>query len=89
MDILKAAIPTLARVGLLINLDNVGAPSALRTFERMAQALNVTVQPLEVRRLDELDTMITAARTKTDALVVPDEQLFRWCRPSPYCRPRP
>jgi ABC-type uncharacterized transport system substrate-binding protein len=63
-------------VGFLANLDNVGTPRALRTFERMAQALNVSVQPLEVRRLDDLEAVIASAKTQTEALVVPDEQLF-------------
>jgi putative tryptophan/tyrosine transport system substrate-binding protein len=76
LDLLKAALPALTRVGFLANLDNVGTPSALRTFERMAQALTVTVQSLEVRRLDDLDATISSAKTKIDALVVPDEQLF-------------
>ena len=76
LDLLKAALPALTRVGVLANLDNVGTASALRTFERMAQALNVKVQSLEVRRLDDLDATISSAKTKIDALVVPDEQLF-------------
>jgi putative ABC transport system substrate-binding protein len=76
LDLLKAALPALTRVGFLANLDNVGTPSALRTFERMAQALNVRVQSLEVRRLDDLDATISSAKTQIDALVVPDEQLF-------------
>jgi putative ABC transport system substrate-binding protein len=67
LDLLKAALPALRRVGFLANLDNVGTPSALRTFERMAQALTVTVQSLEVRRLDDLDATISSAKTKIDA----------------------
>ncbi|HEU4370811.1 MAG TPA: ABC transporter substrate-binding protein, partial [Methylomirabilota bacterium] len=76
LELLKAALPDLARVGVLVNRDNVATPNALRVMEQVAQALNVKVKPLEVRRLDELDGALTVARTHTDGLVVPDEQLF-------------
>ena len=60
----------------LVNPDNIATISYLRTFEQMAAGPQRPVQPLEVRRLDELDAAITAVKTKTEALVVPDEQLF-------------
>jgi putative ABC transport system substrate-binding protein len=60
VDILKAAIPRLARVGVLVNPDNMTTRLiGLRSLEPLAQALNVKAQPLEVRRLDELDAALT------------------------------
>jgi putative ABC transport system substrate-binding protein len=76
LDILKAALPGLARVGLLSNPDNAGSTGTWRAFEHTAQSLNVKVQRLEMRQLDSLDAAITAAKTQVDAFVVPDEQLF-------------
>jgi putative ABC transport system substrate-binding protein len=76
LDVLKAALPDLGRVGFLANLDNTATMATLRSFEQVAQALNIKVQRLEVRRPDQLDAVITLSRAQTDALLVPDEQLF-------------
>ena len=70
------SLPGLARVGALANPDNPATIGALRAFEQMAQALDVKVLRLEMRRLDGLDAAITAAKAQVDALMVPDEQLF-------------
>jgi putative ABC transport system substrate-binding protein len=77
VDILKAAVPRLRRVGLLHNPANTAyAPLMSRTIERLAQTLNVTAQPLQVRRLDELDAAFAGAKRIIDAVVVNEEGLF-------------
>jgi len=77
VDLLKATIPSLARVDVLVNPDNPPAlVVAVRAIEQMGQALNVKVRPLEVRSLDELDAAFQVARAQTDAVVVTDEALF-------------
>jgi putative tryptophan/tyrosine transport system substrate-binding protein len=77
VDILKQAIPRLARVGVLVNPESITYKlMGLRSLEPLAQALNVKAQPLEVRRLDELDAALTLAKTQTDAVVVSEEILF-------------
>jgi putative ABC transport system substrate-binding protein len=75
LDILKAALPGLARVSVLTNPANV-FPNTVDSMNQMAQGLGVEVKRLEVRRLDELDAALTTARAQADGLVVPDEQLF-------------
>jgi putative ABC transport system substrate-binding protein len=77
VDLLKAALPDLVRVGILVNPENVTMKFiGLRAEEQMAQALNVTVQRLEVRRLEDLDAAFKIAKTQTGAVVVSDEALF-------------
>jgi putative ABC transport system substrate-binding protein len=77
VDLLKAAIPGLARVAVLVNPDNPPAlVVALRAIEEMGQPLNVKARPLEVRNLDELEAAFKVARGQTDAIVVTDEVLF-------------
>jgi putative tryptophan/tyrosine transport system substrate-binding protein len=77
VDILKQALPRLARVGVLVNPESITYKLiGLRSLESLAQALNVKAQPLEVRRLDELDAALTLAKTQTDAVVVSEEILF-------------
>jgi putative ABC transport system substrate-binding protein len=75
LDILKAALPGVSRVGVLTNPANV-FPNTVRLMNEMAQGLGVEVKRLEVRRLDELDAALAMARTQLDGLVMPDEQLF-------------
>jgi putative ABC transport system substrate-binding protein len=75
LEILKAALPGLARVGVLTNPANL-PPHSARLMNEMAQGLGVEVKRLEMRRLDEFDTTFSMARTQIDGLVVPDEQLF-------------
>jgi putative ABC transport system substrate-binding protein len=50
--------------------------SLMSEMEQRAQALKVTLQPLKVRRLDELDAAFQLARKQTEALTVIDEGLF-------------
>jgi putative tryptophan/tyrosine transport system substrate-binding protein len=77
VDLLKAALPDLVRVGLLVNPENVTLKFiGLRAEEQIAQALNLTVQRLEVRRLENLDAAFKIAKTQKAAVVVPDEALF-------------
>ena len=42
----------------------------------LAQAHNLKVEFLKMRRLDELDGMFAETKSRPEALVVPDEQLF-------------
>jgi putative ABC transport system substrate-binding protein len=48
----------------------------LRSMEPLTQALNIKIQPLEVRRVDDLDAAFTVAKAEADAVVVTEEQLF-------------
>jgi putative ABC transport system substrate-binding protein len=45
-------------------------------MDERARALNVKLQPVNVRRLDELDAAFELARAQTEALTVVDEGLF-------------
>lgn len=76
VEIVKAALPRVSRVGVLVNPDNAAYKRVgLRSLEPLAQALDVKAQHLEVGRLDELDTAFSAAKTSTDAVVVSEEIL--------------
>jgi putative ABC transport system substrate-binding protein len=75
LELLKSALPGLARAGLLTNPANA-FPNTARLMNETAQGLGVELKRLEVRRLDELDAALTTAMTQVDGLVIPDEQLF-------------
>ena len=76
LELMKTLIPSLTRAGVLINPDNPAMVSLLREMEQRAQALKVELQPLKVRRLDELDAALPARPKQTEALTVVDDGLF-------------
>jgi ABC-type uncharacterized transport system substrate-binding protein len=76
LEIVKTALPRLARLAVLTNPRNPAMVSALRAIEETASALKVKLWHMEVRRLDELETAFTAARAQAEALVVIEDGLF-------------
>jgi ABC-type uncharacterized transport system substrate-binding protein len=76
LEILRAALPRLARVAVLTNPGNPAMVSVLRAMEERAQALQVKLWHMEVRRLDELETAFAAAKAQAGALTVIDEGLY-------------
>lgn len=76
LDILKTAVPTLGRVGVLSNFQNIAMPGTRRTMDAMAQGLDVRLQYLDVRSPDKLDAALAVAKAPCDALVLSDEQVI-------------
>jgi ABC-type uncharacterized transport system substrate-binding protein len=76
LELMKTVVPGLARAGVLLNPDNRAMESVWRGVEERARALNVKVQRVNVRRLEELDAVFEAARSQVEALVVVDDGTF-------------
>jgi putative ABC transport system substrate-binding protein len=76
LEILKELMPPLARAGVLLNPDNPAMPSLMSTMMRTAKEINVTLQSLDVRRLDELEPAFERVRSQLDAVVVVEDGLF-------------
>jgi putative ABC transport system substrate-binding protein len=76
LELIKMLIPSLARAGVLINPGNPAMAPVLREMEQRAQALKVSIQPVKVQHLEELDGVLQAARKQIDALTVVEEGLF-------------
>jgi putative ABC transport system substrate-binding protein len=76
LELMKTLLPDLARAGVLINPDNPAMTSLLRDMEERAQALKVRLQPVELRRLEDLDAVFQLARKQAEALTVPEDGLF-------------
>src|SRR5712691_8284168 len=69
LELLKEAVPTAARVGVLLNPASITAVQQWRETERAAQALGVQLHALEVRQADELERA-TATSVGAGALIV-------------------
>ena len=76
LEFMKDLNPSLARAGVLMNPDNPAMTSILRVMEETARALNVKLQAVNVRRIDELEAAIELARAQIEALTVVDDGLF-------------
>jgi putative ABC transport system substrate-binding protein len=75
LELLKEAVPKIARVAVLVN-PAIHAAS-LRKFEPTAKGLGVQLQPLEVQTPSDLDTAFSAmAKGRVDALAVWASPIF-------------
>src|SRR5712691_12483036 len=71
LELLKEAVPTASRVGVLLNPAIITAVQQWRETERAAQALGVQLHALEVRQADELErAFATATSVGAGALIV-------------------
>jgi putative ABC transport system substrate-binding protein len=75
LELLKELMPPLARAGVLVNPDNPAMGSILRAMTQTAEAIKVTLQPINVRRVDELAATFELAKAQVEALIVVDEGL--------------
>ncbi len=76
LELLKDLMPALARAGVLVNLDNPAMDSILRAMAQTAKAIKVTLQPINVRRLDELGAAFELAKSQVEAFTIVDDGLF-------------
>jgi putative tryptophan/tyrosine transport system substrate-binding protein len=76
LELMKNMMPVLARAGVLINADNPAMVSLLRFMENSAQALNIELQSLEVRLVEDVNAAFENTKGRIEALVVIDEGLF-------------
>jgi putative ABC transport system substrate-binding protein len=78
LELLKAAVPGVSRVAVLVNRANPTTGAVLQELEGAAQALRVTLHVLAVREHQEIDDAFAVmARERAEALlVVSDPMLF-------------
>ena len=71
LELLKEAVPTASRVGVLFNPASTNAVHLWRETERAARSLGVQLHALEVRQADELEpAFATATSVGVGALIV-------------------
>jgi putative tryptophan/tyrosine transport system substrate-binding protein len=76
LEFMKTLVPDLVRAGVLMNPDKFAMVSIVRIMEERAQALNVKLQRVNVRLLDELGAAFRPAKARIEALTVTDDGLF-------------
>jgi putative ABC transport system substrate-binding protein len=77
LELLKEAVPTVSRVAILWNPLTGPHALLLKEMEGPARTLGVTLQPLSVRRPDDVDGAFAAmARARADGLIVLGDPVF-------------
>jgi len=76
LELMKILMPDLKRAGVLMHPDNLAMRSVLRAMDEVAKGIDVKLQRVEVRRLDELDSAFADAKLQIQAHTVIDEGLF-------------
>jgi len=80
LELLKQAMPTLSRLVALLNPDNPFTTNAWQAIQPAAEALGLTLQPVEVRGPYDLDrALATIKEARPDGLIiVPDRFLLTY-----------
>jgi len=76
LEIMKQLMPSLTRMVVLLNPDNTAMSSIMRAMTQSAKMINVTLQSIDVRHLDELEPAIDRAGSQFDAIEVVEDGLF-------------
>ena len=77
LELLRAVVPRLARVGVLVNPGNAANGAVLKSVLAAAQPLGVKVLPVEARTADELGSSFAAvARDHGGAVIVAADAFF-------------
>ena len=77
IQLLKDALPELSRIALLWNPESRSQPLTLRNAEAAAKSLGLRIQPAEVRRAEDLETVFASvARERPEALVIMGSNMF-------------
>ena len=76
LELMKVFVPDLARAGVLINPDNPAMATLVREMDERAQALKIGLEPVKVRRLEEMEDVLQQSRKQLRALTVVEDGLF-------------
>jgi putative tryptophan/tyrosine transport system substrate-binding protein len=77
LELLRAILPTMSRVGVLANPGSSTESAMLKSIGAAAQAVGVQVVPIEARTLEEIEAGFAAmTRAHIDALVIASDALI-------------
>jgi putative ABC transport system substrate-binding protein len=77
LEVLRALVPGVVRVAVLVNPANPNAETILRDVEAAAREMGLQIQVRNAGTIDEIDAgFATLARERADALVVAPDPLF-------------
>jgi putative ABC transport system substrate-binding protein len=77
LEILKEALPHIARIGILWNTANAGYASVLKSIKEGGRRLNVEVEFFDLREAGQLESVIeSVVKARIDAVATVPDTLF-------------
>src|SRR6202007_3378512 len=77
LEYLRAAVPKLVRVGVLIDPNHPNHPTVLKQVQVTAQAIGASVSTIELRSASDIDAALRLVQQdRLDALIVPPDPTF-------------
>ena len=76
LERLKDLMPGLKRAGVLVNPNNPAMTSVLHAMDETAKAMNVRLQQVPIRRLDELGSAVEQAKGQIEGFTVVEDGLL-------------
>jgi putative ABC transport system substrate-binding protein len=77
LEVLKDACPLAGRIAILLNPGNQLNPMTIQAMRLAAEALKLELHPIEVRGLDELQSVVSRMNTsRVDAVAATQDSLF-------------
>jgi putative ABC transport system substrate-binding protein len=77
LELFREAVPSLARVAVLINPNFPAAQAEMKATEYAARLLGITVQPVTVSRVDELEhALVSLTNSDVDGLITLADPFF-------------
>jgi putative ABC transport system substrate-binding protein len=77
LEYLRAAVPSLMRVGVLIDPKHPNHPTVLQQVQVGAQAIGASVSKIEMPSVNDIDAALSAIQQdRLDALIVPPDPTF-------------
>ena len=77
LELLREAVPRLARIAVMFNPANQSIDPALKAMEATARVLNVELQPIAIKGPQAFNPAITEFAQRSDAVIVADDPMLR------------
>ena len=77
LELLKEAVPKISRVAMVFNPEGQVPTQGYEPLKAIAQSLKISVEPLEIRKPNEIDSAFAAiAKSRVDALILESDPVF-------------
>ena len=78
LELLRAAVPKLSRVAVLVNPANANSTVSLKNIQAAARPMGITILPAEAPAASDIDNAFAAiVRQRPGAILIPGDALFR------------
>jgi putative ABC transport system substrate-binding protein len=80
LELLREVVPGLRRLAMMVNVGNLLAVLEMEEVQALGRTLGLEVEPLEIRRADDIAPAVEALKGRAEALYVQSDSLFNFHR---------